>query len=313
MSLGYVGASANGTVSVPSPSIWADCLNTVLNDKGLGYYLAQDFLGGYNSPASTALAGGIETYTGVGTSVIDAAASGTYGPNVLSMATGATDANNVAIHGEELGQIVRNSGNKVWFEARVAAAALGDTAFFIGLSTRAAVRTTTTGLLIASGLSNNGAATTVAASTIGFISVQASSAIATVNARYTKTSGTAVTVLADVTNASALQAYQATLPTGTVITQAAGVTAQTTAPIGEGINIAYGNLVAASFRKFGVRFDGYTKLEFYVDGNLVARQEVDSTIDQTAYYVPIVAAKNGASTALTLEVDFVRAAFQARS
>src|SRR5882724_4887630 len=141
MALGYIGFGAVGHMAFPSPSLWADCLNTILNDKGLGYYQAFDFLGQDTSPASTALATGIETFTGAGTAVYGAAASGTYGPNVLSMATGATDNNNTAIFMEELGQIVRNSGNKLWFEARVAPAALGDTAFFIGLATRAGVNT----------------------------------------------------------------------------------------------------------------------------------------------------------------------------
>lgn len=271
-----------GDAAQPSPSVWGDCPNTILNDKGLGYFFNQDFLGVSPTPAATTTAPGIETFSGAGTAVIDYASSATFGPNVLSMATGATDNNNTAVHGEELGQIVRNSGKKFWFETRIAPNALGDTAFFVGLTTRAGARTATTGLL-SDNPSNSAAATTVAVSTIGFISVQAASALATVNAIYEKTSGTPVTVLSNVTNATAI---------------ASGDRA---------------NLVAQVFHKFAIRFDGGTQLRYYVDGVKVATVEVDSTFDQSAYYVPVVAAKNGASTALTLAIDFVRAGFQARS
>lgn len=312
MAYGALGFSQLGNVNQPSPSIWGDSGNQLLNDLGLGGFFSQDFRGDYATPAATTTAPGIETVTGAGTSVFGNASSATYGPHVLSMATGATDNNNTGIFGEELGQIIRNSGQKFWFEARIAVGALGDTAFFVGLATRAGATTATTGIL-SDNPSNSAAATTVGVTNIGFISAQTASAIATVNAVYKKGSATAVTVLADVTNATALIAEQAVQATGVVITQAAAVTAQATAPLGEGIQVAYGNLVAASFRKFGVRFDGQKTLEFYVDGVMVARQDVDSTVDQAAYYIPVIAAKNGASTALTLEVDFVRAGYQQRS
>lgn len=298
MALGYIGYSLGSTDAFPSPSLWADCLNTILNDKGLGYYMAQDFLGNYNSPATTALAGGIEVFTGAGTAVYGAAASATFGPNVLSMATGATDNNNTEIFGEEQGAIVRGSGKKMWFEARVAPTALGDTAFFIGLTTRANANTTTTGP-IADNPSNSAAAGMVSATFIGFVSVQAASAIATVNAVYEKTTGTPVTVLANVGNASAFTAG------GTNGSQFPGGAPSTPA--------APGNLAAGIAVKYGIRFDGNQTLEFYVNGVLVAKQIVDSTVDQSGLMVPVVAAKNGASTALTLNVDFIRMGFQDHS
>lgn len=314
MGAGLIGFSNPGHVAYPSPSIWGDCSNTIINDRGLGVYVDYSPRGLAATPAATTTAPGIEVFSGAGTAVIDYASSGTYGQNNLSMATGATDNNNTAIHGEEVGRIIRNSGQKFWFEARVAAAALGDTAFFVGLATRAGARTATTGL-ITNDPSNSAGADIVAVTNIGFLTAQSSSAIATVDAVYAKTTGSPVTVLANVTNATALQAYQAiqnAANPGSVITQAAGVTAQTSNPIGEGISIAYGNLVAASFRKFGIKFDGRTSLDFYVDGVQVASQEVDSTIDQTSYLVPVIAAKNGASTALTMIATFMRAAWQAR-
>lgn len=281
MGLGFIGFSQPGDVRSRSFNIWADCPNTLLNDKGLGVYINQDFRGDYATPAATTTAPGIESFTGAGTSVFDAAASATFGPNVLSMATGASDNNNNAIFGEELGQIVRNSGKKMWFEAILAPTLLGDTAFFVGLTTRAGVKTATTGLLAADP-SNSAVAATVAVSTIGFLSVQTASAIAKVNAVYSKGAGSPVSVLADVLSA-------------TGITSAGG----TVAP-----------LTAATFFKLGIRFDGYKHVEFYANGYKVASVELDSTFDQSGYYVPCVVAKNGSSTALTLNVDQIAAAFQ---
>jgi hypothetical protein len=282
MSAGVIGASAIGEVDQPSPSIWGDCPNTLLPDKGLGYFVHQDFLGDYSTPAATTTAPGIGTVTGTGTSVFGNAASATYGANVLSMATGATDNNNTGVVGEELGTIVRNSGKKLWFEARVALAALGDAALFVGLSTRAGANTATTGVL-GNDPSNSAVATTQAVTTIGFLSVQAASAIATLNARYTKTTGTAVTVATNVTQSVAI-------------------------PVADRANV-----VAATFVKLGIRFDGGKYLYFYVNGYRVGKQEVDSTIDQTALYTPVIAAKAGAAVAVTTLIDFVRYGYQKRS
>lgn len=308
MALGYIGFSQNGNVQQTSPSVWADCLNTIFNDKDLGNYFHQDFLGDYATPAATTTAPGIQ-FTATGTSVFTSASAATYGPNVLSGATGASDNDHYQLRGEEMIQIVRNSGKKAWFEVRFAVGALNDSAFFVGLTTKA------NAVVAAGPIADNpttGAAALTAATVVGFVSVQAAAAIGTVNAVYSKATATPVTVLADVTNASAFVASQANLPTGSVITQAQGVTAQGVGDVGEGLVTATGNLVANAFRKFGIRFDGYTKLEFYVDGVLVARQEVDSTVDQTSFLVPVVAVKTGTAAATTDYVDWVQAAYQIR-
>ena len=319
MGYGQIGFSQPGNVAVPSPAVWADCGSTLLKDKALGVFLNQDFNGDYATPAATTTAPGIETITGAGTAVFGNAASATYGPNVLSMATGGSDNNNTGIFGEELGQIILNSGRKLWFEARVALAALGDAAFFVGLSTRAGANTATTGI-IAADPSNSAAAALVAVSNVGFRSVQLGSAIATVNTCYANAAATIITsastlpngTVADVTSSTAFQASQANLPTGTVITQAAAVTAQASYPIGEGLVVAYGNLTANCFRKFGMRFDGYKYLHWYIDGVEFSKTTIDSTFDQTSYWSPCIVLKNGASTALTLAVDWIRAAYQSR-
>lgn len=308
-SAGLIGFAQVGNLQQPSPSIWGTCPGAVLNELGLGNYISQNFLGDYSTPAATTTAPGIQ-FTATGTSVFTSASAATYGANVLSGATGASDNDHYQLRGEELLQIKANSGKQAWFEARFAVGALNDSAFFLGLTTKA--NAVVAAGPIADNPSNSAVATMTSATFIGFVSVQAASALATVNAVYEKTTGTPVTVLADVTNATALQADQASRSTGTVITQAAGVTAQGTADLGEGLVTAYGNLVANAFRKFGIWFDGKTSLSFYVDGVKVATQTVDSTVDQAAFYVPVIAVKTGTAAATTDYVDFVRAAYQIR-
>lgn len=295
MSLGYIGFGTPDTTAFPSSAMWSDCINTVLNDKGLGYFMAQDFLGNYSNPSATTIAPGIESFTGTTTALYAAAASATFGPNVLSIGATTSDNANTAIFGEELGSIVKNSGKKLWFEARVAPSALADASVFFGFTTLAGAKTATTGILAADP-SNSAAAVTVAVTTVGFISAQASSAIATMNAIYSKGAGSPVTVLANVGASSAFTA------SGTNGAQfPGGVPTGFTAP---------GNLLANTFVKYGLRFDGYQTLEFYVNGVRVASQTVDSTVDQTALLVPIVAVHAGSTAGQTINVDFIRAAFQ---
>lgn len=279
---GVIGFSTFDTNPSPSPSVWADCPNTLLQDKGLGYFVHVDFMGNYSVPAATTTAPGIE-HTATGTSVFGNAASATYGPNVLSAATGGSDNDHYQLYLEEFGQIVRNSGNKFWAEVRIAVGALNDSAFFFGLTTRA--NAVVSAGPIANDPSNSAVAGMTSASFIGFVSAQVASALKTITITYEKTTGSPVVVLADATNASA-------------ITAAGGTVA---------------NLVANTFVKLGIRFDGIKHLYFYINGIKVAGVEVDSTFDQSAYYVPVFATKTGTAAATTNYADFIRAGFQARS
>lgn len=139
---GEIGFSQTGDASQPSPSIWGDCPNTLLQDKGLGYYGHAEFLGGGEIPAGTTVTAamvaalswgpvGLALDTDLDDVVIThkAAEQGGY----LDLQTGASDNDAVALIAEPFGKIVRNSGNKLWFEARVELGALADQGFFCGL------------------------------------------------------------------------------------------------------------------------------------------------------------------------------------
>jgi hypothetical protein len=130
----------------------------------LGYFVHQDFLGDYTTGAAT-VAPGIGSDADASTTYA-VAASATYGPNVISPAVTNTDNNALALLTNELGQIVRNSGNKFWAETRIAVGALGDSAFAFGLTTLA----NATRDIVADNPSNSARAGLTAASFIGFVS-----------------------------------------------------------------------------------------------------------------------------------------------
>lgn len=262
--------SQAGESNRPSPSIWADCPNTLLNDLGLGYFYHNDFLGGPVTATVTAASAIIP-----GMSILaDAATVASYVAGrvggFLDIETDGDDNDAFTAHTEPLGTITRNSGKKFWFEARVE---LGDVAmdggFFVGLVEEAGA----TLELVA-----DDAAALIGESYVGF-RVLADDPDA-VDAVYKKDAGTEVEVLADVTNATAIAtADRASLVNDTAV-------------------------------KLGIKFDGRTTLSFYVNGIKVASQDVDSTIDQTKNYAAAVSIKTGAAAAESFAMDFFRVAHQ---
>lgn len=268
-----------GDQAQPSPSIWADCPKTLLNDKGLGYYAKEDFFGNTELAVFTD-----KSMFGTGEFNVDADAGaltpltgkvGGWG----SIATGATDNDAYALVSQPLGTLVRNSGNKLWAEASFQFAALGDEALFFGFTTEAnALRD-----VIADDPSNSVVAALTAATVVGFVTKQTASAIATLDAKYAKATATPVVVSTNVTNATAI-------------------------PLASRASLA-----ATTPVKIGLRFDGRKTLFFYVNGYKVATQEVDSTVDQTSTLVLVLNVKSGSASAKTVSFDWVQYAYQSRS
>jgi hypothetical protein len=261
----------------PSPSLWADCPQEDLN-TGLGYFVNEDFLGG---PIDSSFADGEPVGAGkltgdgdTGALSFKAAEVGGY----LTVATGANDNDAIALFTAPMGAIVKNSGNKLWAEIRLELTTLFDGAVAFGFGEEAAcVRD-----LVADNPSNSAQAGTITESFVGFVTVQASSAIATVDAVYKKDGGTIVTALANVTNATAIP------------------------------SASRANLAATTELKLGLRFDGRDKIHFYVNGYKVFTQTVDSTVDQTHTLAPVVAIKTGTANAKSISIDWMRGAFQSR-
>lgn len=129
-----------GVERFPSPSIWANCPLEDIVLRGKGYFFHEDFLGGTASAAATGAMGGV----GTGVLSIDcdtdtvlafkASEVGGY----LDIETDGDDNDAFAIFTEPFCYIVENSGNKVWFEARLEIGdADGDQGFFCGLGEEA--------------------------------------------------------------------------------------------------------------------------------------------------------------------------------
>lgn len=268
-----------GDQAQPSPSIWADCPRTLLNDKGLGFFAKEDFFGNIEvasfADASVFGSGKLDVDCDTGALAPLTGKTGGY----AKFSTGATDNDAIALFSQPLGKIIRNSGNKLWLEASFQFAALGDEALALGFTTEA----NATRDVIADNPSNTVVAALTAATFVGFVTQQAASAIAKIDAKYAKSTGTPVVVLTDVLSASAI-------PSASRVA-----------------------LAATTDLKLGIRFDGRKTLTFYVNGWKVATQEVDATVDQTSTLSAVFTTKSGSASAKSVSVDWIQYAYQSRS
>lgn len=286
--MSVIGYDNPGEAGFPSPAVWGDCPNTLLNDKGLGYFVQANAFGDETTLPGKLItdADGSTTYT------YD---TGTGDERAVDVAVSGTDNNAVALHTRPLAKVVKGSGVKLWAEADIALAAITDQAFFFGFAEDAALDRD----IVADDPSNSAQAGLDTESLIGFVSQQNTSATDKIDAVYRKDNGSVVTVLADVGNASA---FDPTNTTGVGFDR--DNAAQTaTKP---------GDLAADEFVRLGVSFNGRDKLTWYVNGLRVVDQEVDSTVDKSKEYGAILALKTGAAAARTLRYRFVRAAAQLR-
>jgi hypothetical protein len=270
------GSTANfsqaGSGLHPSPSIWADCPNTLLNDLGLGKFFRAGLTGG---PVTTTVTAATPVIPGMSvladTATVSAYIAGRVG-GALDLETDGDDNDAYTLHTEPFGTITKNSGKKLWFEAAFELGdASADQGFFIGLVEETGA---TLELIVDDG-----------ASLIGdsYIGARVLSGTAGVlDIAYKKDAGTEVEVLAAAANSSALTA--------------AGGTAAA--------------LADDTPRKFGLRFDGRETISFYIDGYKVGTQAVDSTIDQAKNYVAAFSLKTGTAAANSAAISMFQFAVQ---
>jgi len=269
MGYGLIGYDNAGNAGFPSPAVWADCPNTLLIDKALGYYIKADGAGDVNTLPGLPEDSDAGSYTYDDGTVDNRA--------VIADVGAATDNNALAIHSQPLAKLAKSSGTKLWAETDVAFDALADEAFFFGFGDKSALVRD----VVADDPSNSAQAGVIDQSLVGFVTTQASSKIATVDAVYQKAGdGGATTVLADVTNASAIASSDRS------------------------------NLVAQTFVRLGVYYDGRSKVKFFVNGIKVAEKEVDSTFDQTHDLGVVFALKTGSAAQNKAYYRFIRAAAQ---
>lgn len=277
-----VGVSQAGDANQPSPSIWGDCPKTLLNDLGLGIYGHEDFVGGPGIPNGTTVTAAIVASMSWGpfslildTDLDDAVVTHKAAElkGYLDLQTGATDNDAVGLQSEPFGRIVKNSGKKLWFEARFEVGAVADQGLFVGLGEETLQTVDTVaancGGLIATDSFIGGQI--LADDTDGFDIV------------YQKDGGTPVTVLATATQATALDSDDRF------------------------------DVAANTEFKFGIRFDGRETLSFYINGVKVATQTVDTTIDQAHDLCALLVLKTGTGAAQSVAVDWIRYAYQERT
>lgn len=279
MSLGISQFAQPGDAKTPSGTIWGDCPGFDMVDLGQGYFGHDDFMGitpFTSTSASSALGNGSFGLVGDVTAVFSAVAGQ---GGILKVITAATDNNGFVIRSEGLGKIVKNSGQKLWFEAAVSPFTLGDQALFIGLTTEA----NATQDIIADNPSTSARAALTAATVLGFVSAQ-STTVNKMDIVYAKAAGTPVVVATDVLSSTAITDQGGTIQA----------------------------LAAATLIKYGIYFDGRDNITFYVNGYKVAAMDVDSTVDQATNMVAAINHKSGGATALGIYADFGRYGFQVR-
>lgn len=276
-------ATPIGDVNHPSPSVWADCKNTLLPDLGLGLFVNRTFEDG-----QTNLNIATGTSTDAGTNTVD---SGTVSDAALKLATSANAGNDaISAYVLPLGSIAKGSGQKFWLEASIAPGSLFQGAFAFGLTVSGGLSKD----LIANTPSTSGQAALASDSFVGFVTEMSSSAIKTVDAVYKNGSATTVTVASNVGNSVAFtQPNTSTFPGGSGTA-----------------TVAPGNLASATLVKYGIRYDGQQYITFYVNGVAVAKYAVDATFDQTHDLGAILTVKTSTTVSAIVYADFFRVAQQ---
>lgn len=288
---------------LPNPSIWGDCPGQELNDSGRGYYAQRNFIDasigtlGSTVGSTPGLPYDADTST---TFAYDA----TY-PHTLDVTLPATSGKGFALLFNAMGAIAAGSGRKMWAEVNFAvplnSTTIGNAGVLFGFADQSALASTSARVAISS-VSTTTVLTPASNSFIGFGSRQAASAIVDFDALYTSgTGGVINSVATKVLNSNAFNQYN-----GQGVNQGGnwfpgGILNYPSAP---------GNAVANTFYSLGLRYDGQQYIYFYVNGVVVAKQIVDSTVDQSSNYGVIFNVLANTATAYTTKLSFFRAAYQ---
>lgn len=196
-SFGSVGYGQASAARQPSESIWKDCPQEQLNSRALGWYRHIEFLGTplVNTTITAALLSRLTVdgmaIDGDDDTVLTQTASRQGG--FIDLETDGDDNDAVALFMEPTCEIVLNSGNKVWFEARFEPGALADQGLFFGIAEKAA---------LSRDVVADNTITLIGESLIGFQVL--SDDTDGVDAVFKLDNGTVVEMLSDVSQASAL-------------------------------------------------------------------------------------------------------------
>lgn len=270
------GAAAPASDRKPSQSIWKNCPNTLLNDLGLGRYVHEDFYAVNPQTVVTTveLVQGdfmVDADTGV---VFSGVLPVDQTGGRLDMETPATDNDAVAIFQQVGPGLVMNSGIKVWFEARFSIGELADHGTFIGLAEEDGLDRDIIlddGVLVGT------------ESMFGFFI--SSGDVDDLMAVWNLDTGTGTVVLQDITAAAI---YYDQVSGG-----------------------ASASIVATTYYKVGMYFDGVETLSYFLNGYKVAELVlVAATHPDDVEMGPIFAFKTGTAGARSANLDWMRYAHQ---
>lgn len=282
MTAGIIDFEKPGDDRQPTPALWGACPRTVLNDLGLGHFIVRDFPGETSDlPGLPNTGDGTFTYAG--------------DDRALRLTTGDTANNALAIYTRPLNKVVRkrNPSHGLWFETSIrlpSASLSGSAGFFVGLARADGLDDD----LVSDTPADDAAAGLDDESVIGFVSRREDGDITKIDAVYRKGDGSVVTVVEDVTNSHRLE--------------------KVSHPGGVSQTDRTGDVKADEWLKLGVAYNVNTnQVQYFVRGVLVARVEVDHTVDQANEYGGIICWKTGTTDNRILDVDFFRAAAQYRT
>ncbi len=304
---GQIGYSQTNKLYQPSGAVWGDCPSLDLLAGDQGYANFQDFK--MALPLTTAPNWNIDS----GTFTYN-----THYDSVVSITTGATTLDDAGIATRPLGPIVPGSGRKIWFETLISVASISAVnGVFVGLVNAAALgskllikQTSATKNSNQIGTTSGGqsgygfwlhADTPTNLDAVWFNNLQTATGTTDLEATTATASGL---VLANVLTAPANNPNPANLafvpqtPPGVLVaTATAAATGYTTvqqqylaadpSSVPQTLlpNSATG---ATGFVKFGLRYDGFQYLYFYVNGNQVAKMLISSAQDINSDFAGVV-------------------------
>jgi hypothetical protein len=272
------GGGAPASDRKPSPSIWKDCPNTLLNDLGLGRYVHEDFYAATPDTIATGvpLPQGQFQLTGDTGGVISGVLPADATGGRVDLQTGTTDNDQITLWQQIGPGLNLNSGTKVWYEARFS---VGDVTDDMGVFLGLAEEDFLTDPIL------DNAATIGAQSAFGFFI--ASDDPNDLEAIWNLDAGTGTVVLQDIT-------------TQTIYTSQSGDDSA--------------SLASDTYYRVGLKFDGVDTLRWYLNGFEVASLVLVSGTHPVAVEMgPVVSVKTGDGEAESINVDWIRYAHQEAS
>jgi hypothetical protein len=273
------GSEAAGDGRLLSPAIWSDCLKGNLVADGTGIWFFDDFLGGVADTVASSeqrpIVGRTFSIDCDDDTVLSFKASERGGYQDIE--TDGDDNDAFAIFTEPFCKLVKDSGNKVWLEARLEIGdADGDQGFFFGLGEEACQSRDVVA---------DGCADLITETLVGYRIFTGEDAI---DAVAQKDDGDESVILSDVTNQDILDTKLGSDSAG-----------------------AKAALADATEMKLGIYFDGKTTVHFFVNGVEVATDELDTTsYDPDKDLCMVCALKTGTGAAESIAIDWIAGAYE---